>query len=259
MESNKKDFINNPLGIIGLFLIIVEGIAALVLTQSNLPDKLNEILVWFIVFFPLAVLLSFLFLVSCHHDKLYSPKDFKEEKNFLAFSRKVTGEVIVEEKDCSSKTSKKSSHFITTSNAISKIPPMLKEDEEIRKNSFFAAINLELNNHKFIQEMLSDKKIKTKNYSIEKFEGLIDNNYDDDTFSAMWIGANSDIELTKEVLQIMLGIEEIETVYLNKFIENQIFIGSVADVPEDSSFYKIGRITNQQELNHLLSKIDMGL
>lgn len=73
----------NPIGVIGLFLVLVEAIAAFVIVQSSLPEKLNSILVLFIVFFPCIVLFVFYLLVTKHHEKLYSPSDYKDEKNFV--------------------------------------------------------------------------------------------------------------------------------------------------------------------------------
>lgn len=81
--NNRLGVAKNPIGVIGLFLVLVEAIAAFVVTQSSLPYSLNLILVLFIALFPLAVLLVFYMLVTRHHKKLYSPSDFKDEKNFV--------------------------------------------------------------------------------------------------------------------------------------------------------------------------------
>ncbi|TMU85859.1 hypothetical protein FGG79_11725 [Bacillus sp. BHET2] len=78
-----KAFINNPLGIIGLFLVLVDGIAAVVIIKSQLNYSLNLILVLFIVLFPIVVLAIFFRLVTNHHNKLYAPSDYKDENNFI--------------------------------------------------------------------------------------------------------------------------------------------------------------------------------
>lgn len=74
---------HNPIGIIGLFLVLVDGIAALVIIKSNLQPQQNSILVGFIVLFPIVVLGAFYRLVTQHHEKLYSPSDYKDEGNFV--------------------------------------------------------------------------------------------------------------------------------------------------------------------------------
>jgi hypothetical protein len=83
--KNSKGFAKNPLGIIALFISLVYGFACIVLSTAS--SNLNAIervpLVWFLILFPIIILLSFLFLVTKHHRKLYGPSDFKDEKIFL--------------------------------------------------------------------------------------------------------------------------------------------------------------------------------
>ncbi|MBY5760420.1 hypothetical protein HFO07_27835 [Rhizobium leguminosarum] len=75
----------NPLSIIALFISLIYGISALLLGAS--VDKLtpdNQVrLVWFIIGFPVGILLAFLYLVTWHHRKLYSPSDFRTDESFL--------------------------------------------------------------------------------------------------------------------------------------------------------------------------------
>lgn len=74
-----------PLGIIALFIVLVYGFAALVTgftgsfsTSERLP------LIWFMALFPVLVLCLFVWLVSKHHEKLYPPSDFRDDKTFMA-------------------------------------------------------------------------------------------------------------------------------------------------------------------------------
>lgn len=75
----------NPLGIIALFIVLVYGIAALLLGSSG--DKLGAdqrwLVVWFLVLFPVVVLLVFYRLVTLHHAKLYAPTDYRDETLFF--------------------------------------------------------------------------------------------------------------------------------------------------------------------------------
>ncbi|MGI8316270.1 hypothetical protein [Halobacillus mangrovi] len=75
----------NPLGIIGLFISFIYAVSALVLTLSEQWLTLNQTwaLVWFIVLFPILILIAFLYLVINHHQKLYSPSDYRDESNFF--------------------------------------------------------------------------------------------------------------------------------------------------------------------------------
>lgn len=79
-----KGLATNPLGIIALFLVLVYGFACLVLGfNTNLQSSERLIIVWFLVIFPVVVLGVFVWLVSCHHEKLYAPKDYSSDKSFL--------------------------------------------------------------------------------------------------------------------------------------------------------------------------------
>lgn len=85
MEKREKNtnFLRNPIGIIGFFLVLVEAIASLVVVNSSLSETQNTILVCFLVVFPCLVLLVFFILVTAHHEKLYSPLDYRNDDNFL--------------------------------------------------------------------------------------------------------------------------------------------------------------------------------
>jgi hypothetical protein len=68
---------HNPLGIIALFIVLVYGFASLVVgIGANLDPASTIVLVWFMVLFPVLVLGVFAWLVSRHHWKLYSPRDY---------------------------------------------------------------------------------------------------------------------------------------------------------------------------------------
>lgn len=73
-----KSLSRNPLGILALFIVLVHGFAALVVGAGrDLDSRESFILVWFMVLFPVLVLMVFAWLVSKHHSNLYSPDDFE--------------------------------------------------------------------------------------------------------------------------------------------------------------------------------------
>lgn len=73
-----------PLGIIALFLLIVEAIAAIVVGSSSSLSAINQtILVIFITSFPIIVLIIFWHIVVNHNVKLYSPSEFPNRGDFL--------------------------------------------------------------------------------------------------------------------------------------------------------------------------------
>lgn len=75
----------NPLGIIALFIVLVYGIAGLVLgvASSSLEASERQLLIWFLVVFPIVVLAVFFRLVTKHHVKLYAPHDFPDSDGFF--------------------------------------------------------------------------------------------------------------------------------------------------------------------------------
>ena len=76
-------FTKSPLGILGLFLVLVYGIAGIVAVSGEFQSGERLILVWFLVLFPVAVLIVLYMLVTKHQEKLYAPSDFQNEENFL--------------------------------------------------------------------------------------------------------------------------------------------------------------------------------
>lgn len=78
-----KGLARNPLGIIALFIVLIYGFAAITLgINTKLEAAERAPLVWFLVMFPVAVLLLFGWLVSQHHEKLYAPGDFRSDESF---------------------------------------------------------------------------------------------------------------------------------------------------------------------------------
>lgn len=87
---NSKDLSRNPLGIIALFIGLVYGFACLLFgfAAKYLVFWERIPFVWFSVVFPLIVLILFAWLVRNHHDKLYGPRDYRDDESFLKTFRK---------------------------------------------------------------------------------------------------------------------------------------------------------------------------
>jgi len=84
--ESAKGLTKNPLGIIGLFIVLVYGFACLVLALSgkNLQPDERQPLIWFLVLFPICILVAFFRLVTNHHKKLYAPSDYRDERLFFS-------------------------------------------------------------------------------------------------------------------------------------------------------------------------------
>lgn len=74
----------NPLGIIALFIVLVYGFASLVTAFAGSFTAAERLpLIWFLILFPVLVLVVFTWLVSKHSGKLFAPSDFKNEDNYV--------------------------------------------------------------------------------------------------------------------------------------------------------------------------------
>ena len=73
--------VSNPLTIIAIFAALAEvsGTVALGLVS----ESLQEIFIWFVMIFPILIVLLFFLTLNFNPRVLYSPTDFSNEDNFL--------------------------------------------------------------------------------------------------------------------------------------------------------------------------------
>lgn len=85
MMQFARSLAQNPLGILALFIVLVYAISGLVtgIYGDTLQPSEKEPLIWFMVVFPVVVLMVFAWLVKNHHMKLYGPMDFPDPDGFF--------------------------------------------------------------------------------------------------------------------------------------------------------------------------------
>ncbi len=104
-SKGAKALAGNPLGIIALFIVLVYGFAALATVSNSLSGSEQKPLIWFLALFPVGVLVVFAWLVACHHNKLYGPGDFRDDRSFLeasmpkSLTRRQTGAATSDAED----------------------------------------------------------------------------------------------------------------------------------------------------------------
>lgn len=79
-------FVKNPLGAIALFITFIDGIAGLVISVNfgNLHAASERLpLIWFIVLFPVIVLVAFVVLVIKCPQNLFGPSDYDNSELYL--------------------------------------------------------------------------------------------------------------------------------------------------------------------------------
>ena len=80
----------SPLGIIALFIVLIYGFATVAtIYADDLTASERLPLTWFMILFPVLVLLLFVHLVIHHSDKLYGPGDFRDEANYMKLKTAV--------------------------------------------------------------------------------------------------------------------------------------------------------------------------
>jgi CheY-like chemotaxis protein len=89
-SESAKSLARNPLGIIALFLVLVYGFASLVTAFTGPFTSAERLpLIYFLILFPVLVLVVFAWLVSKHSGQLYAPSDFKDEENYVKMQMAV--------------------------------------------------------------------------------------------------------------------------------------------------------------------------
>lgn len=89
--------ISNPLTIIGVFAGIAEVAGTSVLPLVS--DSLQKIFIWYVMGFPVLLVLLFFITLNVNPKVLYAPSDFKDEKNFMALIKqadKIIDDVVRE-------------------------------------------------------------------------------------------------------------------------------------------------------------------
>ena len=194
-KNSIKYFLHNPLSVIGFFITICYCFTVIVFEEGL--NKLNgpyERLpfIYFIILFPLIILGTFVYLVCYHHEKLYSPSDFKDENNFLKLSSKEkenkikteAADVLLSEKnsfsDSDSGNTKSSYSFLMYSieNAEHLAIQKLTEEynisfmENVRYRNFIFDAYAEHNHNRYIAEFKFIKGYFSEKNLLENYKRI---------------------------------------------------------------------------------------
>lgn len=83
LASAARDLGRNPIGVVALFLVLIYAIAAVGSSGGTFTADQRWPFVWFLVCFPVLVFGVFVFLVVFHHEKLYAPYEYRDERHFF--------------------------------------------------------------------------------------------------------------------------------------------------------------------------------
>lgn len=95
-----KNTIKNPLTVIAIFAGISEICGTAVL--PILPSNIQNIFIWFVMIFPVLLVILFFSVLILKHHVLYAPSDFKTDEAFSGFIKNVkpfTIKDVIDKKD----------------------------------------------------------------------------------------------------------------------------------------------------------------
>lgn len=81
--------ISNPLTIIGLFAGIAEIAGTVVL--SLVSEDLQGIFIWYVMFFPVLLVVAFFYILKTSPSALYAPSDFTDENHYMKLNMEEFG------------------------------------------------------------------------------------------------------------------------------------------------------------------------
>ena len=73
--------VSNPLTIIAIFASLAESLATGALIY--LPSDIQNVFVYFVMMFPLTIVLLFFYILYFKNTVLYAPSDYEDESNYL--------------------------------------------------------------------------------------------------------------------------------------------------------------------------------
>ncbi len=82
MKTTFIDHIKNPLTVIAIFAGISE--VAMTITLIQLPESSQNVFIWFVMLFPILLVIAFFFVLYKKPAVLFSPSDYKEDQTYLS-------------------------------------------------------------------------------------------------------------------------------------------------------------------------------
>lgn len=92
IEKLKK--ISNPLTVIGIFATLAE-IAASV-TILFLASELQKVFIWYVMLFPILLVVLFFITLNLNSKVLYAPSDFRTDESFLSLNQHLSEKQLLE-------------------------------------------------------------------------------------------------------------------------------------------------------------------
>ena len=228
--------IKNPLTIIAIFAGIAEVSGTLVLPFISAANQ--QTFIYFLMGFPILLILLFFATLNFNHKVLYAPSDYENEDNFVKLSK-----------------------FDFSKQRMIEVEVQKKDIAPINKNIKVQAVDF--SNVKKFKEFMKKSNIQVSVYNTqfstqEKIPAVEEHN-------AIWLGINVPIEIAKKVLLKSKSFyPHLEYIHISDdsrgapvHIMNEIFIGGAFSTVKEyklkpipkKDWLKIEKISTKEELH----------
>lgn len=181
--SEKVGHIRNPLTVISIFAGLAEVSGTVILPFLN--QDMQQIYVWFLMFFPVVLVLAFFLTLNFNRRVLYAPTDFQKEQHFVDLISAATPEAreekLKDEVVQLKRMEEKQRQAVFPNNTLTSLPPYaplasINNDETRRsKVSMTEALALQLISHELRRPITPGIKL-TGRYPSQSmvFDGVVD-------------------------------------------------------------------------------------
>lgn len=209
---DKISTVRNPLTIIAIFAGIAEVSGTGILPFIDASNQ--QIFIYFLIGFPVLLLILFFLTLNFNNSVLYAPSDFTNEENYMKVARYNSAESRMEEIKLSSTEQIKmmSEDIKTLRTELSVYKKMsysenrtsVKNAEMVRleKASFLCEVS-----HLYRSEEFVDKLVEM-GYRAEIYEDIFEDNdrtyTDNKNHAAIWLGKDVSAEIVKNVISLAI-------------------------------------------------------
>ncbi|MFA5164978.1 MAG: hypothetical protein WC481_05380 [Candidatus Omnitrophota bacterium] len=176
-----KNTIKNPLTIIAIFAGISEICGSAVL--PILPDNIQNLFVWFVMIFPVLLVMLFFSVLILKHHVLYAPSDFKTDEAFSGLIKNVKPLTIKDvidkkDKDVSDITEDKTSSATASIILNPKVEYFLAEELALKKlesdygDMFLKQRSFELKGNKYYADGIINSSLQFSVFEVKYFPRL---------------------------------------------------------------------------------------
>ena len=214
----KRGMVRNPLTIIAIFAGIAEVSGTTVLPFVDAPNQM--FFIYFLIGFPILLVLLFFLTLNFNNRVLYAPSDFKDETNFLKISKYDRAELKEVEVNLNKSElinyiddlNEKYNLLSSDLDRLQKSKEIVFDDAIKDENFFIVDINGKLENLQKFVNLLNKKGFLTKIYN-EHFKEEKKVRFSEQ--KSIWLGKNVPANIAIEVIKLAKKNISISGIYFH--------------------------------------------